>query len=114
MHERAVCHEIMDICLQARNDYQLRSIESITLRVGIHSCINKGQLEYLFQIAKQDTFFENTQLLFIDEDYQVQCLNCGHIYSPQLEQPICEKCQSSHYQVISGYDCFVDHIDGQN
>ena len=114
MHEKAVCKEIIDICLQAKEDYHLEDIYSVTLKVGIHSCVHKGQLEYLFQIAKQETDLKNTRLLFEDEPYQVQCLDCSHIYQPSFDTLItCEKCHSERYRVVSGYDCFVDHIDGK-
>ena len=112
MHERAVCREIMDICMEAKEEYNLDVIESITLKIGIHSCIHKGQLEYLFQISKQDTCFENTQLLFEDIDYEVECLNCHQTYKPSLDKHICPYCGSHKYNVINGYDCYVDSIDG--
>lgn len=113
MHERAICQEIIDICLQAKNDYQLETIDSITLKVGVYSCIHKGQLEYLFSISKQGTCLENSILLFEDDEYQVECLSCHHIYTTSLNQHICPKCQSQAFQVISGYDCYVENIEGR-
>lgn len=113
MHERAVCQQIIDICLQAKEDYHLSVIDSIILKVGIYSCVHKGQLEYLFSIAKQNTALENTILLFEDDDYKVECLSCHHIYSPSLDQSICPQCHSQNYKVLSGYDCFVESIEGR-
>lgn len=113
MHERAVCKQIIDICLQAKEEYHLTVIDSITLKVGIYSCIHKGQLDYLFQISKQGTDLENTLLLFEDEPYTVECLSCHHIYQPSLDHHVCDHCLSQEYKIISGYDCFVENIEGR-
>lgn len=113
MHEKAVVQEILDICMQAKEEYHLSNISAITMKIGPFSCVNKGQLQYLFQIAKQDSCFNNTSLLFEDDDYIVECLDCHHQYSPSIyETPTCNHCQSTKFKVISGYDCFVEHMEG--
>ena len=113
MHEKAVVSEIIDITLQAKEEYQLSNISSITIKIGPFSCVNKGQLQYLFQIAKQDTLLKDASLLFEDDNYLVECKQCHHQYQPSIDKtPICNHCGSKDFHVISGYDCFVENIEG--
>ena len=113
MHEKAVVQEIIDICIVAKEEYHLTNISTITMKIGPFSCVNKGQLQYLFEIAKQDTCLKETSLLFEDDAYIVECLSCHHQYQPSINtKPICNHCDSTKFKVISGYDCFVENIEG--
>lgn len=59
MHEGAVCTEIMEIVQGAAVRNGLQRIDEILLSVGPYSCLNLGQLNIYFEIARKKTCMEN-------------------------------------------------------
>ena len=59
MHEGAVCREVMDIVTQATRANDLTKIWEITVTVGPCSCVNEGQLNFYFDVAKPGTCMED-------------------------------------------------------
>ncbi len=55
MHEGAVCTEIIDIVSNAAKINHIRKIEEIILSVGPYSCLNLGQLNFYFEVAREGT-----------------------------------------------------------
>ena len=55
MHEGAVCREIVDIVTEAAIENEIRKIYEIIVSVGPYSCIHEGQLNFYFDVMKQET-----------------------------------------------------------
>ena len=55
MHEGAVCAEIMDIAARTAAEHGLAKIWEIVITVGAYSCVNEGQLNFYFDVAKVGT-----------------------------------------------------------
>ncbi|WP_394273660.1 hydrogenase maturation nickel metallochaperone HypA [Butyricicoccus sp.] len=68
MHEGAVCREILLIAERAARQNDIRDITGITLAVGTQSCVNPAQLQFFFEIAKQNTRAEHAVLTIEPDD----------------------------------------------
>ena len=55
MHEGAVCTEIIDIVSRAAAANDIRKVDEIILSVGPYSCLNPGQLNFYFEVAREGT-----------------------------------------------------------
>ncbi len=55
MHEGAVCTEIMEIVTNAAKTNGMSNVSEILLTVGPYSCLNLGQLNFYFDVAKENT-----------------------------------------------------------
>lgn len=58
MHEGAVCTEIIDIVSEAARINEIRRVIEILLSVGPYSCLNLGQLNFYFEVARKGTCME--------------------------------------------------------
>ena len=55
MHEGAVCTEIIDIVSRAAAENDIRKVDEIFIAVGPYSCLNYGQLNFYFEVAREGT-----------------------------------------------------------
>ncbi len=55
MHEGAVCMEIIDVVSNAAAANDIERVEEIVLSVGPYSCLNAGQLNFYFEVAREGT-----------------------------------------------------------
>lgn len=55
MHEGAVCTEIIDIVSDAAAANRIGRVDEILIAVGPYSCLNPGQLNFYFEVAREGT-----------------------------------------------------------
>ena len=63
MHEGAVCTEIIDIFSRAAAANDIRKVDEIILSVGPYSCLNPGQLNFYFEVAREGTCMAQASIL---------------------------------------------------
>ena len=55
MHEGAVCTEIIDIVSREAGANGINRVDEILLAIGPYSCLNPGQLNFYFEVAREGT-----------------------------------------------------------
>ena len=78
MHEGTVVREIMDIVSESAIQNQIKKVYEIVLRIGPYSCINERQLNWYFEILRQETCMEEAVIL-LEKDESLTGVNQMYI-----------------------------------
>jgi len=112
MHEVSIAVSLLEIIEKKCREEGYPSVESLKIRVGKASGILPEAMKFAFEVAKQDTVARNAKLVIDLIPVQGICKDCaGHF---ECESPYileCPFCNSSLFQVISGYEMELVEIE---
>jgi len=113
MHEGAIVRSLLDIAEKIKEDEQLIRVTRIKIIVGkFHQIVEEVMMMH-FGIMKKDlSGFEDTELLMIEKDVVIKCVDCGEVSN--LTEPVfyCLKCSSPDTDFISGNELYIEKIEG--
>ena len=114
MHEVSIAVSLLEIIEKKCREEGYPSVESLKIRVGKASGILPEAIQFAFEAAKQDTVARNAKLGIDFIPVRGICKDCaGHF---ECEPPYileCPFCNSSSFQVISGYEMELVEMEVQ-
>jgi hydrogenase nickel incorporation protein HypA/HybF len=111
MHELAVTQNILQIALKHAQEAEARRITDIYLVIGQLSSIVDDSVQFYWDLIGKDTIAEGARLHFERIPTEMQCLECGHPYSPAEGDLACPSCSSTRVKVVAGEEFYMKAIE---
>ncbi len=116
MHEGAIAQSVVEVLRDIKNQNQLLSITSATLKVGAISGVMIDALEFAFEaIKKEEDFIKDAKLNIINVSVKAKCNICDKIYEFDNTDDLvmmCPICQMP-LSIISGKELEIIDVEGE-
>ncbi len=77
MHELSLANQLVETATEIARQHHAERVRSITLRLGVWSCVHSPALQTAFGWLSEGTMLEGTELKFIEVPLTVRCETCG-------------------------------------
>lgn len=107
MHELSLVGNIIE---QAQKHAEGKLIKSITLDVGVLTCVDPGAMMFCFDACKQEAGMGNTELIINRQSAKGCCRQCGHEFEVlEVIQPC--QCGSLDVELAGGNDVLLSELE---
>lgn len=110
MHELSVANEIINITRQYVPDNS-RRVKTIKLKIGTLSNIHAESLIYCYEGAVENTFLNDSKLLFEKTPITIKCKKCSKEIILDAIDNVCPECGSIELEVTGGDELEVVEIE---
>ena len=121
MHEASVVANIVDAVIEELKKYDVKKVNSVTLKIGDLTQLGTEQMEFAYEILSSGNILEGSKLIIEAEPVVLKCSKCGYQgpaktldtgeYSghqvPILSCPDC----GGEVEIIEGQSCCVKCMD---
>lgn len=117
MHEMSIVLNIFDIIktkLMSEYGENHGKIKNVTIIVGKLSSVVPEALEFSFDIAKQDSIFQDAALKIIEVSIEGECKECKATFAIEETLFICPKCKNPDITIKKGRELFIESIEIEN
>jgi hydrogenase nickel incorporation protein HypA/HybF len=112
MHELSIAMSIVDGVLEEAARHGGARVETVYLRLGPLSGVDKEALRFSFQVASQETPLAQSQLLIEDVDVLIDCPACGaERRVKQLPVLTCAECGTLGTRVVQGEEMEITRLE---
>ena len=112
MHELSIANSIVEIANEYAQANQAQQVQSVTVRIGALSCVNKSSLEFGFDLVANDTLVEGAILTIIEVPVAVYCSKCERqVELPGIQSFCCPICQTPSADIRQGQELEVETIE---
>jgi hydrogenase nickel incorporation protein HypA/HybF len=111
MHEASLVYSIFEEVQQQTAVQNPSQITEIILEVGMFSNIEPVLLREAFDVLKQGTAFEKTNLRIESVTAEVRCYVCRQIYQPAGFPFYCPSCSQYGGEILKGHDLIIQRIE---
>jgi hydrogenase nickel incorporation protein HypA/HybF len=112
MHEMGIALEIIKIATDSIPESLKKSkVERINLKVGKLAAVVPDSLKFCFEVASRDTPLEGAILHIEEIPVTARCQHCGYFWTAIKPVFICEKCDSTSVDLLSGRELDIVSIE---
>jgi len=114
MHELPVTESILNIVLKHAATNQVRSVVSISLRVGEMSDLEDEWIQRYFDYLSKGTVAEGAKLKIERVPVTIQCSSCQATYTVNLRQdkdPKCPQCGATGGKLLAGREYYIKDME---
>lgn len=111
MHELGIAQDILDVVKQSVPQDQVSAVRWIRIRVGQLSGIVPDSLEFCFQAIVNDTAMQRAALAIEQVPTIFQCRKCSHRFQVSDWEYLCQACESSDLEIVSGKELHIVEIE---
>lgn len=111
MHELSVTESILNIATNHAAKAGAIKVTDIHLVIGKLSTIVGESVQFYWDIISKDTICESSRLHFTHKEARFYCLDCQNEFNIENEMTPCPSCESTHVQLISGEEFYLDSIE---
>ncbi len=112
MHEMGVAMQIIEIATASiPENMALARVERVNLKVGKLSAIVADSLRFCFEVAAKDTALEGAELVIDEIPVVAQCNACGVKWTIESPVFVCDRCQSTQIELLSGRELDIESIE---
>lgn len=111
MHEVGIAKNIIDVVQQQLPQDETLAVKSIHVKVGALARVTPDALRFGFQIAREQTRLNSTELIVEEVPASMECEAC-EVVTVQMEPIlICPSCASTRLKMLSGNELEVTKIE---
>lgn len=111
MHELSVTESLLEIALRHGKSANATRITDLFLVIGQLSSIVDDSVQFYWDIVSKNTMAEGARLHFERIPIRVQCRDCHSTFEPAGESLACPDCLSTHIEITSGEEFFLEAIN---
>ena len=111
MHELAVTKGLLKICLEEGEEYKVKKINKINIKVGELTDLVPDCISYYFNIVAKGTIAENTEINVERIPVEINCNECGYKGVIGKNNHICPKCNGMRYEITKGREFYLDTME---
>lgn len=111
MHELAVAESILEIAVRHAKGQNAAKITDLYIVMGQWSSVVDNSLQFHWDLLSDGTIAKGATLHFKRIPVEINCLDCGHTYSPSFRDLLCPKCGSLLIKVKSGEEFYLEAIE---
>ncbi|MDY6970234.1 MAG: hydrogenase maturation nickel metallochaperone HypA [Spirochaetota bacterium] len=113
MHELSIMNSIIDIVLEYAEEYNVKRVNKINLKIGALSDIIPEWAQSYFDMLSKDTVADKAELIIDKIEARIKCRSCGDEYTLKNKNLIftCNRCGSLNIDLLSGRELSITSID---
>lgn len=111
MHELGICDALLKMVENIAKEEQLDTVKRITVEVGTLSGVVPAFLSDCWTAVSEGTAFAETEFVVESVQGEAKCLDCGAVFTADLENLMCPSCGSKKLTPISGRDLTLKEIE---
>ncbi len=112
MHELAITENLIEIAIEEGTKNDLVSINEIKVVIGRMHQLVPDLLYFAFETATENTIARHARLEIEWVPIEMQCHDCGKIFTIEDILFICQDCGSSRLTQLKGKELYVKSIEG--
>ena len=115
MHELSITQNILEIALRHGEQNQASKITTLHLVIGQLSSVVDDSVQFYWEMISKGTLAEGSSLHFKRLPAQLECQDCGQVYSLENNQlDACPACESMNVRVVAGKEFLLESIEIEN
>lgn len=111
MHELGICDALLKMVENIAKEEQLDNVKRITVEVGTLSGVVPAFLSDCWTAVSDGTAFAEAEFVVESVQGEAKCLDCGAVFTAELENLVCPSCGSKKLTPISGRDLTLKEIE---
>jgi len=112
MHESAMIDSFVEIIEKKVQEYQVKKVGKIKLKVGKLTCLCPGTLAACFAtVAQEKELLKDTVLEIEEVALKAQCQECRQVFLVENNKFLCPFCQHPQIQIIAGRELFIETVE---
>lgn len=111
MHELSIALGIVDIAEKETKKANAKQVDSIELVIGTLSGVEPEALEFVWQVAIQDTVLAKATKHIEYIQAKAKCLECETVFTVENIYDACPKCNSYFKDVFQGKELKVKALE---
>jgi hydrogenase nickel incorporation protein HypA/HybF len=112
MHEMGIAIQIINIAKASiPKNLEGVPVERVNIAVGKMSAIVPSSLTFCFDIAIKETPLEGAKLHIEEVPVTLRCKRCNYNWTADQPVFLCEKCQQSEIDILSGRELDIVSIE---
>ncbi|HEY8910592.1 MAG TPA: hydrogenase maturation nickel metallochaperone HypA [Desulfosporosinus sp.] len=112
MHEVSIIQNVIEIVTQKAVDNKLTKINKVSLRIGELSGVMPESLHFAFDSCIIGTMMEESTLGIETVSALGECKECSLEFPISHFNKLCPNCNKFCSSVVSGYELYVNTIEG--
>jgi|GEM_PF-381401 len=113
MHELTIAREVMRVLRASAAEESLDRIESVSLKVGVISCLHPAALRTAFSVLKtDDELLCGARLQVQCVPVVIRCSRCGGRWEVDPPEFLCPGCGSRRVRVLKGEEVIIHSYRG--
>lgn len=110
MHELGICDALLKMLRNVAEEEQLENVQSITVEVGTLSGVVPRFLADGWEAVTDGTPLEGTEMRIETVDGTAECLDCGAVFTADLNDLRCPECRGAKLTPLTGRDLTLKEI----
>lgn len=112
MHEVSIIQNVINIVCEKAFENSLVKINKVSLKIGEFSGVYEDSLRFAFEAASKETIAEGAELVIERVAAAAKCGLCNISFKIDHFNKLCPECKSFCENIISGYELYIDTIEG--
>jgi len=112
MHELSIIENIVEIILAEIPKYNIKKVESISLRIGEMRQVVPEALHFGFECVGKNTPVEGAELIIENVPIKGHCFHCNNEFNLKNWLQNCPKCKNNSIEIISGKELEIMEFEG--
>ena len=110
MHELSIATELISQVLKHMKLNRASRIHEVEVEVGIMRLVVPEAMRTAWAVVTAGTPAEESKLKLTDIPISAECLDCGEIFDPEMDNFICPKCGEANVVINSGNDIILKSL----
>ena len=110
MHELGICDALLKMLRNVAEEEQLENVQSITVEVGTLSGVVPRFLADGWEAVTDGTPLEGTEMRIETVDGTAECLDCGAVFTADLNDLRCPECRGAKLTPLTGRELTLKEI----
>jgi len=111
MHEMSIVKGIIAIAETEAKKAKVKKFSAINLEIGILSGIEYDALDFVWEIAVQNSVLENAKKSVHKVLAKAQCNTCNTTYAIKFFHDACPKCGSFEKKILQGKELRIKSLE---
>ena len=112
MHEVSIIQNVVEIVTEKAIENKFTKVNKVSLRIGELSGVMPESLNFAFKSCIIDTILEGSTLEIEKVKAIAECKDCEQEFPIDHFNKICPICNKFCSSIISGYELYVNTIEG--
>jgi len=112
MHEVSIIQNVIKIVTDKVIENKLTKVNKVSLKIGELSGLMPQCLNFAFEICIKDTLLEGSTLEIEKVSALAECTECKKQFPIDHFNKLCPCCNKFCSSIISGYELYVNTIEG--
>lgn len=113
MHELGICDALLKLVNNVARDEKLVRVKKITVEVGSLSGVVPAYLSDCWQAVADGTPYLDTEFVVEILPGTAQCIDCGKIFTADLEALVCPQCGGKKLTPLTGRELTLKEIEAE-